>query len=130
MAERDRAKNVLLWHVHGSWTQAFVAGPHKYLIPVAPDRGEEGLGLAGRSWPNAREIALEDLGRQDIDLVVLQRPHEAALFARWSGCRAGTDVPEVYVEHNAPRPSPARSRHPLADRGDIPLVHVTDFNRL
>jgi glycosyl transferase family 1 len=130
MAERDRAKNVLLWHVHGSWTQAFVAGPHKYLIPVAPDRGEEGLGLAGRSWPNAREIALEDLGRQDIDLVVLQRPHEAALFARWSGCRAGTDVPAVYVEHNAPRPSPARSRHPLADRGDIPLVHVTDFNRL
>jgi Glycosyl transferases group 1 len=130
MVDRGPARNVLLWHVHGSWTQAFVAGPHKYLIPVAPDRGEDGLGLAGRSWPNAREIALEDLELQDIDLVVLQRPHEATLFARWSGRRAGPDVPAVYVEHNAPRPSPARSRHPLADRGDIPLVHVTDFNRL
>ena len=88
MAECDRARNVLVWHVHGSWTQAFVAGPHTYLIPVAPDRGERGLGLAGRSWPNAREIALEDLAEQDVDLVVLQRPHEAALLARWSGRRA------------------------------------------
>lgn len=127
-------KNVLVWHVHGSWTQAFVAGPHRYLIPLAADPGQdgpdEGLGLAGRSWPNAREVALEELGQHDIDLVVLQRPHEAALFARWSGRQPGTDVPAVYVEHNTPRPSAAESRHLLADRSDILLVHVTDFNRL
>lgn len=121
---------MLLWHVHGSWTQAFVAGPHRYLIPIAADRGDEGIGLAGRSWPNAREVTPGELGRQDIDLVVLQRPHEAALFARWASRRAGTDVPAVYVEHNAPRPSAANSRHVVADRSDIPLVHVTDFNRL
>lgn len=123
------AKNVLVWHVHGSWTQAFVAGRHRYLVPVA-ECSEESIGLAGRSWPNAREITPAELARQDIDLVVLQRPHEAALFARWTGRRAGLDVPAVYVEHNAPRPSPTRSRHPLADRSDIPLVHVTDFNLL
>ena len=34
---------VLLWHVHGAWTTAFVHGPHEYLIPVAPDRGPDGL---------------------------------------------------------------------------------------
>jgi len=39
-------------------------------------------------------------------------------------------VSAVYVEHNAPRPSPTNSRHPLADRADVPIVHVTDFNRL
>lgn len=121
---------MLVWHVHGSWTQAFVAGRHRYLVPVAADRGDGGIGLAGRSWPNAREIALEDLGRADIDLVVLQRPHEAALVDRWAGRRAGSDLPAVYVEHNAPRPSAAQSRHVVADRGDIPLVHVTDFNAL
>lgn len=124
------AKNVLLWHVHGSWTQAFVAGRHRYLIPVAADRGEAGIGLAGRSWPQAREIPLEELADQDIDLVILQRPHEAGLLARWAGRRAGAEIPAVYVEHNAPRPSPTQSRHIVADRDDVLLVHVTDFNRL
>jgi glycosyltransferase involved in cell wall biosynthesis len=61
---------------------------------------------------------------------VLQRPQEAALLARWAGRRAGVDVPTVYVEHNAPRPHAECSRHPLADRDGITLVHVTDFNRL
>ncbi|OBG71916.1 MULTISPECIES: glycosyltransferase [unclassified Mycobacterium] len=123
-------KNVLLWHVHGSWTQAFVAGRHRYLMPVAADRGEAGIGLAGRSWPHAREIPLEELAGQDIDLVILQRPHEADLVARCTGRRAGVDLPAVYVEHNAPRPSPTESRHVVADRDDVLLVHVTDFNRL
>ncbi|UGU22409.1 glycosyltransferase [Mycobacterium avium] len=130
MLDPVRAKNVLVWHVHGSWTQSFVAGRHRYLIPVAPDRGPDGIGLAGRCWPNAREVAFEDLADRDIDLVVLQRPHEAELVARWAGRRVGVDVPAVYVEHNTPRPSAAQTRHPLADRADIPLVHVTDFNRL
>lgn len=123
-------RNVLLWHVHGAWTQSFVAGRHRYLIPVSAEGGADGRGLAGRRWPNAVEIQLDELGRQDIDLVVLQNPHESTLLHRWAGVRAGADVPAVYVEHNAPRPHPVASRHPLADRGDIPLVHVTEFNRL
>jgi glycosyltransferase involved in cell wall biosynthesis len=36
----------------------------------------------------------------------------------------------VYVEHNAPRGHAANSRHPVADRDDVLLVHVTHFNRL
>lgn len=130
MVGPGRAKRVLVWHVHGSWTQSFVAGRHRYLIPVAVDRGEDGIGLAGRSWPNAQEIALEDLAHQHIDLVVLQRPHEAELVARWTGRRPGRDLPAIYVEHNAPRPSAAQSRHVVADREDLQLVHVTEFNRL
>src|SRR4051812_5364127 len=88
-------KNVLLWHVHGSWTQALVAGRHRYLIPRSEDSGpdgrEDGLGLAGRSWPNAHEVALPELAQCDIDLVVLQRPRDAALLDRWAGRRAGVD---------------------------------------
>ena len=26
--------NILIWHVHGAWTTAFVQGKHRYLIPV------------------------------------------------------------------------------------------------
>lgn len=130
MVRPGRAKNVLVWHVHGSWTQAFVAGRHRYLVPVAGDRGDGGIGLAGRSWPNAREVPLEELAHEDIDFVVLQRPHEAGLVDRWAGRPVGSGLPAVYVEHNAPRPSPTQSRHVVADRSDIPVIHVTDFNRL
>ena len=73
-------RNVLLWHVHGSWTQAFVAGRHRYLLPVTGD--SDGLGLAGRSWPSAREVPFYGLPDTDIDLVVLQRPEEIDLAAR------------------------------------------------
>src|SRR4051794_5729542 len=102
-AAGPRPKNVLVWHVHGSWTQAFVAGRHRYLVPVSPDGGAQGRGLAGRNWPNADEVPLEELERQDVDLVVLQNPYESTLFTRWTGRRVGVDVPAVYVEHNAPR---------------------------
>ena len=52
---------VLLWHVHGSWTTAFVQGGHEYLIPVVEGRGPDGLGRARTwDWPaNAREVTPE-----------------------------------------------------------------------
>jgi Glycosyl transferases group 1 len=124
------ARNILLWHVHGSWTEAFVAGRHHYLLPVNATKDANGRGLCGRRWPRAREVAAERLAEEPIDLAVLQRPEELELLAAWSGRRPGVDFPVVYVEHNAPRPSPTESRHPVADRSDITLVHVTDFNCL
>lgn len=77
-----------------------------------------------------QEIAADQLTDTDVDLVVLQRPEEIDLAERWLGRRPGVDVPAVFVEHNAPRPAAATSPHPLADRSDIPIVHVTHFNRL
>ncbi|BBX70263.1 glycosyl transferase [Mycolicibacterium psychrotolerans] len=123
-------RNVLIWHVHGSWTESFVAGRHRYLIPVDEHRDADGRGLAGRQWPQAREVRVEDLPGTDVDLVVLQRPADIDLATRLLGRRPGTDVAAVYVEHNAPRPYAVDSVHPLADRSDIPLVHVTEFNEL
>jgi glycosyltransferase involved in cell wall biosynthesis len=105
--------NILVWH-------------------VTPDRGPDGLGRARTwEWPaTVRELSPAGLREADIDLMVLQRPHELELAERWTGRRPGTDVPAVYVEHNSPHESPVGTRHPLADRSDIPLVHVTHFNRL
>lgn len=120
---------ILVWHVHGSWTSAFVRGRHDYLLPALPGGGSWGLGRAGRAWPEAaREVAPSELG--DIDVVVLQRPGELGLLTRWTGLRAGRDVPALYVEHNTPTGDVPRTRHFLADQSDIPLVHVTRFNRL
>ncbi len=126
----DPARSVLVWHVHGSWSESFVAGPHRYLVPVYPQAPSQAAGLLGRDWPRAEEVPVDRLRDREVDLVVLQRPQELELAARWLGRRPGIDVPAVYVEHNAPRPSAVDSVHPVADRDDIPLVHVTEFNRL
>lgn len=121
---------VLIWHVHGSWMTSFVSGSDEYLVPMLPGRGADGRGRARTwTWPHAvRELSPAALRDADVDVVVLQRPQDIELLHRWTGLRAGLDVPAVYVEHNAPTDSAAGSRHPLADRGDITIAHVTGFN--
>ncbi|MBE1552192.1 glycosyltransferase involved in cell wall biosynthesis [Mycobacterium sp. OAS707] len=130
MARSDAVRSVLVWHVHGSWMESFVAGRYRWVIPVNDDRDAYGRGLCGRNWPRAQEVPSWRLRDEDIDLVVLQRPHEIELATRWLGRRPGIDVPAVYVEHNTPRPFAVDSVHPLAARDDIQLIHVTDFNCL
>ncbi len=124
--------NILIWHVHGSWTTAFVQGRHRYLLPALPERGAWGGGRpAAWDWPtNAVEVSPAELHDTDVDVVVLQRPEEARLAAEWLGRVPGRDVPAVYLEHNAPRGHAATTPHPVADRDDVLLVHVTHFNAL
>jgi glycosyl transferase family 1 len=123
---------VLHWHVHGSWSTAFVHGPHSYLVPVTPNRDADGRGRARTfDWPSsAIEITPTALAQEHVDVVVLQRPQDLELAQRWLGRRPGRDVPAVYVEHNAPRGDVPNTRHPMADQSDIPVVHVTQFNEL
>lgn len=125
---------ILLWHVHGSWTTSFVHGDHEVLLPVLPDRGPDGRGRAATwDWPpNAVEVTPEQAADADVDVVVLQRPEELQGMAQeWlGGRRPGIDVPAVYVEHNSPQGHINDMRHPLSDRADIPLVHVTHFNAM
>jgi glycosyltransferase involved in cell wall biosynthesis len=124
---------ILLWHVHGSWTTAFVQGSHEYVVPVLPGRGPDGRGRA-RTWdwpPSVVERSPAQLRDEDIDVVVLQRPHELnELCEAWTGRRPGRDLPAVYVEHNAPQGRIAEMRHPAADRADLTVAHVTHFNDL
>jgi glycosyltransferase involved in cell wall biosynthesis len=125
---------VLLWHVHGSWTTAFVQGRHQYLLPVTPDRGPDGLGRARTwSWPaSAVEVTREEAAEAEVDVVVLQRPQELdRLAAEWlGGRRPGREVAAVYLEHNAPQGRINDLRHVAADRDDLAVVHVTHFNDL
>ncbi|VXB94447.1 Glycosyl transferases group 1 [Arthrobacter sp. 9AX] len=122
---------ILLWHVHGSWTDAFVRGRHEYLLPVLPEGGAWGLGRAGRDWPaSVREVDPGALDGDAVDAVVLQRPEEIDEVARLLGRRPGVDLPAVYLEHNTPKGDFPFTRHPLADQDRIPLVHVTHFNKL
>jgi len=123
---------ILLWHVHGSWTTSFVRGGHDYVLPLTADRGADGRGRATSwTWPSSvREVRTERLRDEPIDMVVLQRPHEADLVEEWLGRVPGIDVPAVYLEHNTPRGDVPDTRHPMADQRDVPVVHVTHFNAL
>jgi hypothetical protein len=122
---------ILLWHVHGGWAESFVRGPHEYLFPTTPEGGAWGLGRGGRGWPlSAIEVAPESLAAADIDIVVLQRFEEIAESERLLKRRLGRDVAAIYVEHNTPKGGVPNSRHPLSERADIPIVHVTHFNSL
>jgi hypothetical protein len=117
---------ILLWHVHGSWTTAFVQGQHEYFVPVTPDRGPDGLGRARTwDWPaSVHEVPLDRLAEAEPDVVLLQRPHEEELV------RCLGRKPLVYLEHDAPWGDVPLTRHPMADRRDVHLVHVTHFNDL
>ncbi|WP_280500974.1 glycosyltransferase [Nocardia farcinica] len=130
MATTGEPLAILLWHVHGSWTTSFVQGRHRCLLPTLRGGGPWGRGRGGRDWPSAQEVPAARLREAEPDVVVLQRPEELELVERWLGRRPGFDIPAVYVEHNTPRPQAATTRHPLAERADIPIVHVTHFNEL
>lgn len=122
---------VLIWHVHGSWTTAFVQGPHTYLVPVVPDRGADGRGRAETfDWPQSVvEVTPEQLATAGVDVVILQRPEDEVLARRWLGERFH-HLCTVWLEHNAPQGGVNEMRHPAADRDDVTLVHVTHTNAL
>lgn len=121
---------VLLWHVHGSWTTAFVQGEHSCVLPVLPDRGPDGRGRARTwQWPaSCVEMSPAQLRETDVDVVIAQRPSELELAESWLGRRPGRDIPFVYLEHNTP--PGFDTVHPMADRRDCVVVHVTHFNKL
>ena len=123
---------ILLWHVHGSYTTALVQGPHTYLLPLMPGRGPDGRGRAQTwDWPaSAVEVPAGQLHDAEFDVVILQRPHEEELAGLLTGRRPGRDVPAVYLEHDAPAGAVPLTRHPVAGRADLHLVHVSHFNEL
>jgi glycosyltransferase involved in cell wall biosynthesis len=114
--------NILLWHVHGSWTTSFVQGKHRYLVPVNAARDEWGRGRARTfTWPDTvEELPLDQI--RDVDVAIAQRPEELDLIP--------PHVPVIYVEHNTPKGDVPETRHPLADRDDLLIAHVTHFNEL
>ncbi|MDQ6933461.1 MAG: glycosyltransferase [Candidatus Eremiobacteraeota bacterium] len=125
--------NILLWHVHGSWTTAFVQGEHRYFVPVIQDRGPDGRGRAQTwEWPQSViELPPERLAHQQIDVLIVQRPHELTdLAPRWLAREPGRDVPTIYVEHDAPQGEVLDMVHCAANRPELIVVHVTHFNDL
>ena len=121
---------ILLWNVHGGYSDSLTSGGHEYLYLPPDAEGNGGLPrLHAPVGVDAREVTPEELQDAPPDVVVLQRLEELELCAA-AGLRPGHDVPAVFLEHNTPRVDVPDSRHPLADRADLVIVHVTHFNAL
>ncbi len=129
LADRPRVR-ILLWNVHGGYSDAFLSGAHRYRYLPPDAAGDGGLpDLGDRTDVDVALVSPEELRDDPPDVVVLQRPAELDLCEQL-GLRPGREVGAVFVEHNTPRVDVPSSRHPLADRDDLLLVHVTHFNAL
>jgi hypothetical protein len=122
---------ILMWDVHGGYTDSLVGGTHEYLFLPPDPSGRGGLARYGSSPPgNAYQVTAEELRDQPPDLVLLQRLEEIELCTKNFGRRPGDDLPAIFLEHNTPKTDVPSTRHPLADQLRIPVVHVTHFNEL
>jgi hypothetical protein len=122
---------ILMWDVHGGYTDSLVAGTHDFLFlpPESPGRG--GLARYGDTpLRNAYEVPAEELRDHPPDVVLLQRLEEFELCMEHLRRRPGRDLPAIFLEHNTPKTDVPSTRHPLADQPSLLLVHVTYFNQL
>ncbi|HEU5098709.1 MAG TPA: glycosyltransferase [Roseiflexaceae bacterium] len=126
-----RGLKILIWHIHGGYLNALAQLDHDWYLPVKPGRPGRYIGRGERSTLPAHlhEVPAEQVRELDLDLVILQTPenyHEDQFEILTDAQRRR---PQIYLEHNTPRPHPTDSRH-VVDDPNMLLVHVTHYNRL
>jgi glycosyltransferase involved in cell wall biosynthesis len=126
-----RKLKILIWHIHGGYLTALAQIPHDWYLPVKAGWPEGYLGRGSYSTLPAyvREVPAEQVRDLDLDLIIFQTPknYQEDQFEILS--EAQRRLPQIYIEHNTPRPHPTDSQHPVDDP-TILLVHVTHYNRL
>jgi hypothetical protein len=95
---------ILMWDVHGGYTDSLVAGTHDYLF-LQPDlSGRGGLARYGDSPPsNAYQVTAEELRDRPPDVVLLQRMEEIELCFELLRLRPGRELAAIFLEHNTPK---------------------------
>jgi hypothetical protein len=122
---------ILMWDVHGGYTDSLVAGTHDYLFLEREPSGRGGLARYGDlTPPNAYEVTADEVRDHPPDLVLLQRLEEIDLCIKQLRRRPGHDLPAIFLEHNTPKTEVPSTRHPLAEEASLLIVHVTYFNQL
>jgi glycosyltransferase involved in cell wall biosynthesis len=123
---------ILTWPIHGSYFNTLARIDHDWYVPYKPDRSEEGYGGFGPTFdiPDyVREVSAEQVRDLDLDLIIFQSPKNYFEDQNEILSPEQLRLPKIYLEHNAPRPHPTDSRHPV-DEPNVLLVHVTHYNCL
>jgi hypothetical protein len=122
---------VLTWHVHGSYLASLAHAPATFVVPTKPGRPEGYGGRAGtHAWPDQLvEVPAEAVRDLELDVVLCQSVRNWEIDRHELCTPAQLALPQVFLEHNAPAPSPTASRHPVDDSTAL-VVHCTAFNQL
>jgi glycosyltransferase involved in cell wall biosynthesis len=126
-----RPLNILTWHTHGSYLYYLSHAPHQFYVLSQPGRPPGYGGRCGHiPWgDNVHDMPVDQVRTHEFDCIVFQDyqhfEHDQHLWLS----EAQRALPRIYLEHNAPRPHPTDSRHPVDDPGTL-LVHVTHYNAL
>jgi hypothetical protein len=126
-----RRLKILIWHIHGSYLTALGQIDHDWYLPVKPDRpeGYGGRGLNSTLPAYVREVPAEQVRDLDLDLVIFQTPRNYFRDQFEILSPKQRRLPQIYLEHNTPRPHPTDTPHHIDDP-NVLLVHVTHYNRL
>jgi len=127
-----RRLKILTWPIHGSYLNTLARIDHDWYVPYKPDRSEEGYGGRGPTFDAPdylREVPAEQVRDLDLDLIIFQSPRNYFEDQYEILSPEQLKLPKIYLEHNAPRPHPTDTRHPVDDPNML-LVHVTHYNRL
>ncbi len=126
-----RRLKILMWHIHGSYLNSMARIDHDWYLPIKPGR-PEGYGGRGPTFdlpPYVREVPAGEVRNLDLDLIIYQTPKNYFEDGPELLSTAQRRLPQIYLEHNTPKPHPTDSRHPIDD-SNLLLVHVTHFNQL
>ena len=126
-----RKLKILIWHIHGGYLNALAQLDHDWYLPLKPGRPARYIGRGERSTlpGHLREVPAEQVRDLDLDLVIFQTPENYHADQFEILTEAQRRLPQIYLEHNTPRPHPTDSQHPVDDP-KVLLVHVTHYNRL
>jgi glycosyltransferase involved in cell wall biosynthesis len=127
-----RRLKILTWPIHGSYLNNLARIDHDWYVPYKSDRSEVGYGGRGPTFdlPDyVREVPAEQVRDLDLDLIIFQSPKNYFADQYEILSPEQLKLPKIYLEHNAPRPHPTDSKHPVDDP-NVLLVHVTHYNRL
>ncbi len=122
---------ILIWHIHGSYLNALARLDHDWYLPIKPGR-PEGYGGRGPTFdlPDyMHEVPAEEVRNLNLDLIIYQTPKNYFEDAREILSPEQRQLPQIYLEHNTPKPHATDTRHPTAEE-NVLLVHVTHYNRL
>ncbi|MBA3945692.1 MAG: glycosyltransferase family 4 protein [Herpetosiphonaceae bacterium] len=126
-----RRLKILMWHIHGSYLNSMARIDHDWYLPIKPGR-PEGYGGRGPTFdlpPYVREVPADEVRNLDLDLIIYQTPKNYFEDGPELLTAAQQRLPQIYLEHNTPKPHPTDSHHPINDP-NLLLVHVTHYNRL
>lgn len=122
---------IFTWHIHGSYLFYLSKGRYTIYIPVKADK-RDGYYGRGNTFPfgdNVIEVPAEEVKHLSFDCILYQSDRNY-LHDQYDILSAEQrKLPAIYLEHNAPDPSPVNSIHPLFESA-ITLVHVTHYNCL